>query len=285
MKQRYFRGLIRQSMFFVIVALACAALVGAAGFRQARRKDQQAELRRKQHAAEQALLRAWESLNINNIPFKSKAPDFRLVSIERTPGGAALLLTMRNDYEKGITAYKIATGSPSRSVDSLLHDALTAANDFTIAPGSTSEVIVDFNDPDLEINGITLGAVAFDDGSFEGEAASIREIRQFRQGQLIQLERTLALLGKPSSGAALLESLSTSQLDLQSTPMESQLPYGSMMADGAKAVRLSFTGYLGQIRANLESGNESSGMPELIEYAHRRVAELHASVEGASMNK
>src|SRR5215471_5767179 len=214
MEQRYFWRLIRHSIFFVIAALACAALVGAAGFRQARREEQQAELRRgRQQAAEQALLRAWESLNISNIPFKSKAPDFHLVSIERTPHGAALLLTMRNDYAKGITAYNIATGSPSRSVDSLLHDALTAANDFTIAPGSTSEVIVDFNDPDLEINGITLGAVAFDDGSFEGETASIREIRQFRQGQLIQLERTLALLGKPSSGAALLESLSRSQLD------------------------------------------------------------------------
>jgi hypothetical protein len=109
-----------------------------------------------------------------------------------TPAGFRKFdVSLRNDYSKTITAYAVGE-----------EDGNYTSTDFTNVEGIAPGAVVVYHDvarPDRDDAQVIVFAVAFDDGTGDGDPAIIQEFFDARRGKWVQLKRITALLEELSS--------------------------------------------------------------------------------------
>jgi hypothetical protein len=253
---------------------ACVLVIGASvglSARRAHRQDDKMKARNEEYRKRLDI--AMQTLDINDVPVTFTARSFTVAARERHAGSPAIRLTMRNDYSKSITAFAIAWGTLS---ERLVQEQTMGTRDLSILPGSTEDVLLDLNDPDLVKGGIEIQAVLFDDGTADGSPSAVREMVQYREGELLQVEHTLGLLREVSGAPDLAAAIKAAQSDLQGPPPGSIVIPGSGIDNGASLARSGLTHFLKNISANIDAGKASSGLPELIDFLGERSSQLKA---------
>jgi len=111
---------------------------------------------------------------------------FEVVKVEINSG--RVRLTLKNNYNKTITAYAISAGNNSHSLHELASENL-------LTPGNT-------RDQDLRLpagrneGDITVLAVVFEDRTSDGDATAAKEINDYILGKSTQYDRIIPLLEK-----------------------------------------------------------------------------------------
>ncbi|HEX8128889.1 MAG TPA: hypothetical protein VF527_07295 [Pyrinomonadaceae bacterium] len=132
------------------------------------------------------------SIQENRPQIINRTSGFQLSSLTEKDGDYVMLL--KNNYSKNINGYIIGIGSSGKvSVD------LTIGSHLIIPRGVAEERIPISNLRDSSQGGmlhrsITILAVLFEDGTSEGEALAIAEIKERRAGTKIQLKRILSVI-------------------------------------------------------------------------------------------
>lgn len=117
------------------------------------------------------------------LKLSNRTSGFEAVKVESN--GERVRLTLKNNYNKTITAYAISTGDNRLSLHEFgFEDLLT--------PGSTRN-----HDVRLPSEGnITVLAVVFEDRTSDGDARAAKEINDYRLGKKTQYNRIVPLLNK-----------------------------------------------------------------------------------------
>jgi hypothetical protein len=128
------------------------------------------------------------SVNVAN-----QTSGFKVERVERdleyVKGSEFLRVSFRNDYDKAIVSYAIATGKGS----SVQTDFMYSEAGNKIAPGEVTE----WRNPmsaEAVAEGISIQAVVFDDGTGDGDAAIIKGIKDQWAGGDKQISRILSIL-------------------------------------------------------------------------------------------
>lgn len=116
---------------------------------------------------------------------RSFVPNLKVVDVH--PQNGALSLTLRNDYNKTITAF--AVSSSRITTRSELIDT-----DQVFAPNTTKTKLYELPSSPLPEYGTTLQAVVFDDGTVDGNPKVIKQILDARAGNKRQIDRILSTL-------------------------------------------------------------------------------------------
>jgi hypothetical protein len=160
------------------------------------------------------------NLRAEDIKVETSAPGLTIVSL--MVRNNSLLVSLRNDYHKSITGYKIWNG-----VGTGYTEYLTGSEESVLQPGEVREEIYPVQ-VGLEQSGFKLLAVIFDDGSAEGNPKYVEEIRDYRAGMKMQRRHALQLLESIGSGgtASLSEVLEAvkSKISVLSNDEEQKLP-------------------------------------------------------------
>ncbi|HEU4387493.1 MAG TPA: hypothetical protein VFV34_06830 [Blastocatellia bacterium] len=136
------------------------------------------------------------SLKAEDITVTNETSAFAVVAVEKTPEGF-LRLALRNDYNKTITAYEFRVG-----ITGTLVETFTNGIKVGIQPGESIEKLEAIDlDPGSDKLGVQIRAVIFEDGTGDGNARLVQEIRDVRTGEVIQLEHFTSSLRKFSSSA------------------------------------------------------------------------------------
>ena len=117
------------------------------------------------------------------LKLSNSTSGFEAVTVETNSG--RVRLTLKNNYNKTITAYAISTGDNTHSLHELGFEGL-------LTPGSTLNHDVRLPS---EVN-ITVLAVVFEDRTSDGDATAAKEINDYRLGKKTQYERIVPLLNK-----------------------------------------------------------------------------------------
>lgn len=132
-------------------------------------------------------------LKVEDIKLTNETSAFLIESIEKTPQGH-IKIKLRNGYDKIITAYRLSIGNTTATTENLDNP-----NNIGIQPGEVIEHIEAIEvDPYLSKKGIIIQAVVFEDGSNDGTWKVIKEINEYRRGQLLQIELAQELLQQVS---------------------------------------------------------------------------------------
>jgi len=112
-----------------------------------------------------------------------------LIVVDAQIRNRAVSLTLRNDYNKTITAFavsssRIITRSELIDTDEVLAPGATVTKDYELPSSPSPEYAT------------TLEAVVFDDGTAVGKAKNIKQILDARAGQRAQIARILPALQK-----------------------------------------------------------------------------------------
>jgi hypothetical protein len=128
------------------------------------------------------------SLNVTN-----QTTGFQVVSVERdleyVKGSEFLRVSFRNDYDKAIVSYAIVVGKGS----SVQTDFMYSEAGNKIAPGETTTWRNALS-PGMLAEGISIEAVVFDDGTGDGDAGTIKGIKDQWEGGDRQISRILSIL-------------------------------------------------------------------------------------------
>jgi hypothetical protein len=134
-------------------------------------------------------------------PFKvvqNKTRSFEVVQTRQLDGGEGAELSLRNGYDKNVTAYVVSANGLISLVDFLYSDA---EDERKIAPGGVYSRNLSFvespDTPDLATQqnlGIKILAVMFDDKTGDGDPELIARILDMRMGSKIQSARILQIL-------------------------------------------------------------------------------------------
>jgi hypothetical protein len=110
---------------------------------------------------------------------------FEVVNVE--PNGRRVRLTLKNNYNKTITAYAISAGDHSHNLHELPDEEV-------MTPGSTRDQVVSL--PPEQKNHITVLAVVFNDRTGDGDGSVVKEINDYRLGKKTQYGHIVPLLNK-----------------------------------------------------------------------------------------
>lgn len=116
---------------------------------------------------------------------RSVVPNLRVVEVHVQDG--ALSLSLRNDYNKTITAFAVSSShiiTRSELIDT----------DQVMAPGAIQTKLYELPSSPLPGYATTVQAVVFDDGTADGNPAIIRQILDARDGNKTQIDRILPAL-------------------------------------------------------------------------------------------
>src|SRR5262245_5534225 len=132
---------------------------------------------------------AWPRATGRQKPAKvvNLTESFGVVSVQGTDQG--LVLQLRNDSKKLITAYSLSIGTSIMQTDFAPNLSKQG-----LAPGETEIITI----PLAGKGPLTIGAIVFEDGSSEGDFEQADRIRDHRTGDRIQLQRIQALMAKAS---------------------------------------------------------------------------------------
>lgn len=209
------------------------------------------------------------SFKIEDIPVTNNTSGFPIASLEKTPE-KNIRIRIRNDYKKRITAYQISLGSTTTLVETMLNN-LEAGVD----PGEIVDLIEAINvDPDLIRKGLIVRAVVFDDGTGDGELESIKEIDDYRQGEMMQMKQTAKRLmesAEASDGEMVLALDEVSKTSLSSMNVSRML--SPSVRFGAEDTRKRIALLAGKITKQPD-GNIKSGVTALLDYCTRKSTQL-----------
>lgn len=165
-----------------------------------------------------------------------------VVRVEKDVDHDLIRVSLRNDYEKTVTAYKVSVGVGTIQTECLTEETGDTA---LLYPGSLREETYPLQ-VDVETLGIKILAVMFDDKTSDGEPQSVREIRDYRRGMKIGMEQCLQLLKNIPlvPRAEMPQTLARVQLQLSqaSEPNEKELPH--FVSVGLHDVRYRIAHYL-----------------------------------------
>jgi hypothetical protein len=195
-------SLRKQRFLMGTLILLSGALLFAGGWSYASSsgraiKDLQSE------AAGDELKRLNQQLRVEDIQTTNRTLAFSIVGFQKGIDGQNFTLTLQNDYNKRITAYKFLLGSKEIQADYAL-----AENEEGVSPKEqishqlTIDASLDRNrqllqlDPALKTKGLSILAVRFDDGTSDGDPVAIEQLAQYRFGGKEQVENTVAALEK-----------------------------------------------------------------------------------------
>ena len=154
-----------------------------------------------------------------NLQIENKTQALQVENLEVTDKFAKIRL--KNNYTKNIDSFELYVGGGnSFQVEFIDIDQV-------IAPGGTYQVKEPLTS-EMVKEGITIRAVTFDDGTADGDVKIIKQIKDTRMGEKMQLLKILPLLTKTinSSNANLLTDLDTleAQISALSSEESSTLP-------------------------------------------------------------
>lgn len=182
------KGLFQLAHLSNVVIVVCCITLLVVGARSTK-THQHDDIKQQQEELKQTF--RVESLKVTNLTSR-----FEVSRLEKTSEGN-ILIQLRNNYDKTITAYQTSLGSTTTLVEMIL----SPLGDY-IHPGDTTDLMEGINiDPDLEKEGFTIHAVVFEDGTSDGETKSINKINDYRRGEMMQMAHAARLLGE-SAGAA-----------------------------------------------------------------------------------
>lgn len=131
-----------------------------------------------------------QELSVENI--KNRTTSFNVVGVERT-SDRHITLSLRNDFDKTITAFDLAVGTLKIQCDIVEENQM-------IRPGDIHKFIIPVANLDNSSgkgrSGIVILAVVFEDKTGEGDPKSIKEIEEHRLGERTQLENIIPMLIK-----------------------------------------------------------------------------------------
>jgi hypothetical protein len=120
-----------------------------------------------------------------DFPVRSLVPKLTIVSVRVRH--ALVLLSLRNDYDKTITAFSVSSSGVITRNELIDTDEV-------IAPGSTITGPYELPSPLRTETGVTVRAALFEDGTAEGDRHFIKQIIDARAGNQAQLARILPIL-------------------------------------------------------------------------------------------
>lgn len=195
--KKFTSSLRGERIFILMLVICCGVFVIATTWSTA--KSSQIDNRSKPTSDEISELK--KSLKIENIKVTNKVKSINVVSVEKDSGNVSIVLSLKNESDKKITAYMVAAG-----------DSLTFADyAFSEEDGISSRELLKVHQeigtasfeggpyqisPDLRKKGIVVLAVIFEDGTTEGEPNAVENLIQYRLGGKAQIERTLSELNK-----------------------------------------------------------------------------------------
>jgi hypothetical protein len=135
-------------------------------------------------------LRASASKKRINFSVKSLVPNLAIVNLQVHKNH--VLLSLRNDYEKAITAFSLSSSGVITRNEMLDSEQV-------IAPGSTNIGEYELPSASGPESGITILAAVFEDGSAVGGDRFIQQILDARAGNYAQLARILPILDETYS--------------------------------------------------------------------------------------
>ncbi|SRR6266404_694832 len=174
--RRHLSHTARFSLFAVLLSFAVFGFIAQSGIR-------------KQEDISGLRSRLIADLSVADLPVLNETKAFSIMAIEKTPEGY-IKITLRNDYGKTIIAYQFSLGSTTSLVDSFTNGIKAG-----IEPGDVLERFEAIDvDPELMRIGIVVRAVAFNDGTADGNPGFVRGIDEFRLGEMMQTEQFLSSL-------------------------------------------------------------------------------------------
>ncbi|MEW6211945.1 MAG: hypothetical protein AB1631_26555 [Acidobacteriota bacterium] len=105
--------------------------------------------------------------------------DFKLVDMESRRSRARL--TLRNDYDKTITAFAIGRGNSRIKVDLIGTNKVIAPGGTFTKEVSLPSAVIAPNKPDSHKYALSILAVVFEDGTGDGSPSVVREILDSRR--------------------------------------------------------------------------------------------------------
>jgi len=124
-----------------------------------------------------------------DFPVKSLVPKLTVVNLK--VHGEAVLLSVRNDYDKTITAFSVTSSGVTARNEML-------GSDYVIAPQSTNTGEYGLPSASGPENGIAVMAAVFEDGTTDGDPEFVKQILDARAGKQAQLARILPILEEAS---------------------------------------------------------------------------------------
>lgn len=176
-------GLLQGSRLILVgTAFACLALLGLTAWSSGIPPKQGQE-----RSFEETLNQRRESVMAKGLKLENKTKGLTIVSIEKKPQNIEVLL--RNDYSKTITAYRVSVGK------GVIGTELFASENESnfLHPGEERQELYPYQ-AGIEIEGITILAVIFEDRITDGDPEYVREIEEQRLGRKMQRQYALQLL-------------------------------------------------------------------------------------------
>lgn len=130
-------------------------------------------------------LRASASKKKINFQVKSLAQYLTIVDVQVQ--GNHVLLSLRNNYDKAITAFSVSSSGVITRNEML-------DSEYVIAPGSIYKGEYELPQSSRPEDGIAVLAAVFEDGTTDGDHIFIQQILDARAGNQVQLARILSLL-------------------------------------------------------------------------------------------
>ncbi len=130
-----------------------------------------------------------DKLTVEELKVENKTKGLTIIGLEKVPH--QVKVTLRNDYSKAITSYKVSIGVGTMHKPYL---AGIGEPEFFL-PGQVNQDIYPLQ-PGIEIHGIKILAVILDDKTADGDPQHVREMQEYRLGTKMQRKHVLHLLQK-----------------------------------------------------------------------------------------
>lgn len=184
--------LLRERIFILALVICCGAFVMATTWSSAKSTQTEPQLLDNIKINE---LR--KSFKVENIKITNKVKSISVVGIEKDPTNVNIVLSLRNDSDKRMTAYMVSAGNTVIGSDyafSEFEDGIASGDILKVYHGIDASMLRDKSvhiAPDLRKKGISVLAVIFEDGTTEGDSARVENLTQYRLGGKTQVEEIL----------------------------------------------------------------------------------------------
>jgi len=190
----------------------------------AHRPNEKLEQKRTQQEVSEALRSG--KIRVEDLRVSNRTHLFELLGSELSHDREGTALRLQNRSGKKITAFQLTFG-----IVKVRRELIYDESEW-IPP---SEIIVFENEaePELDILGIGILAVMFDDGTSDGTATAIKEIRKYRSGIRIAIQEVLPRLEKAlrSETQTLAKAIESLSAEISALPeiRESSFPYDTRL--------------------------------------------------------
>jgi hypothetical protein len=119
----------------------------------------------------------------------SVAQRLTVLGLEKNVESGRFTVRLRNDYDKTVTALQVGIGIVQDAVDLAIGDDPSNL----LPPGGVREETYPF-EPELETTGFRILSVIFDDGSTDGDPASVQVLTDLRTGAKLARQKSAEVL-------------------------------------------------------------------------------------------